>query len=241
MTTTAADMRQERGELSCPQGTRHLRRRPVAASIANLWQNRSVAFMRGVLKQQVVGEYVRRLRVEAGMSLRTLATQTDFSPSFISQLENGQVSPSIRSMEKIAEALGVTLGAFFVALHEGEGGLIVHAADRSGLGSSWSNAEIESLSVRRRNPCLEAVLITLHAGGRSGKHPYGHTWEEFALVLEGKVALTLGPEKHVLKKGDAVTILPQELRLWENTTARAARILIVSSRSTNTSRPTPRT
>lgn len=193
--------------------------------------------MTRLLKQQVVGEHVRRLRLEAGMSLRTLATQTEFSASFISQVENGQVSPSIRSMERIAEALGVTLGAFFVGLAQGEGGLIVRASDRKGLSSSWSNAEIESLSTHNRNSRLEAMLITLHAGGRSGKHPYGHTGEEFGFVIEGKVTLTLGPEKHLLRKGDAVTILPGELCLWENGTSRTVRVLIVSGRFTRASRP----
>lgn len=196
--------------------------------------------MKTLLKQQLVGEHVRRLRAEAGMSLRTLAAQTDFSPSFISQVEKGHVSPSIRSMEKIAEALGVTLGAFFAALAEGEGGLVVRAADRKGLSSSWSKAEIQSLSALRANSRLEPVLITLHAGGRSGKHPYAHAWEEFAFVLEGKPTLTLGPDKHELRTGDAVMIRPQELRLWENTASRAARILVVSSPFTSASRPTRR-
>jgi len=39
------------------------------------------------------------------MYLRTLAEKTDFSPSFISQVENRQASPSISSIEKIALAL----------------------------------------------------------------------------------------------------------------------------------------
>ncbi len=75
-----------------------------------------------LLKQRVVGEHVRRLRTDGGLSLRALAGQTGFSPSFISQLENGQVSPSISSMERIAEALGVTLGEFFVAAAGGRAG-----------------------------------------------------------------------------------------------------------------------
>jgi transcriptional regulator with XRE-family HTH domain len=193
--------------------------------------------MRPLLKQQVVGQHVRRLRLAAGMSLRALGARTGFSASFISQVENGQVSPSIRSMEKIAEALGVSLGAFFVTLAEGEGGLIVRASDRRGLSSSWSKAEIQSLRALRANSLFEPVLITLRAGGRSGKHPYGHAGEEFAFVLGGRVTLTLGPQKHALRKGDAVIIRPQELRLWENPTGRAARILIVSSHFTGATRP----
>jgi len=183
-----------------------------------------------LLKQQIVGKHVRRLRTENGTSLRGLASQTGFSPSFMSQVENGQVSPSISSMERIAEALGVTLGEFFAAAAGGEGGLIIHAADRQGLSSGWSSAEIEALSVLRPTTRLEPVLITLRPGGRSGKHPYAHPREEFAFVLDGRVTLTLGPERHRLKKGDAATILPQELRLWVNESARPARILIVSAR-----------
>lgn len=183
-----------------------------------------------LLKQQIVGKHVRRLRTENGISLRGLASQTGFSPSFMSQVENGQVSPSISSMERIAEALGVTLGEFFAAAAEGEGGLIVRAVDRQGLTSAWSSAEIEALSMPRPAVRLEPVLITLHPGGRSAKHPYAHSREEFAFVLEGRVTLTLGPDRHRLKKGDAATILPQELRLWVNEFARPARILIVSGR-----------
>lgn len=175
------------------------------------------------------------------MSLRALGSRTGFSASFISQLENGQVSPSIRSMERIAEALGVSLGAFFAALAEGERGLIVRASDRDGLSSSWSKAEVRSLGALRASSLFEPVLITLHAGGRSGKHPYAHTSEEFAFVLDGRVALTLGPEKHLLGKGDAVTIRPRELRLWENPTSRPAYILVVSSRLAAATRATRRT
>jgi quercetin dioxygenase-like cupin family protein len=164
------------------------------------------------------------------MSLRALAGQTGFSASFISQLENGQVSPSISSMEKIAGALGVTMGEFFAAAAEGEGGQVVRAAGRSAIGSQWSNAEIEGLSSMKENQRLEPVLITLAPGGRSGKHPYPHPREEFAFVLEGEVRLTLGPERHALGAGDAAMILPKELRLWENSSAQPARVLVVSLR-----------
>jgi transcriptional regulator with XRE-family HTH domain len=186
--------------------------------------------MTTLLKQQAVGTHVRRLRTERGISLRELARQTDFSASFMSQVENGQVSPSISSMEKIATALGVTMGEFFAAAAQGEGGLIVRAADRAALGSWWSSAEIEALSPMKPSQRLEPVLITLKPGGRSGKHPYPHPREEFAFVVEGKIDLTLGPQKHALEAGDAVMILPKELRLWENPNALPARVLVVSVR-----------
>jgi transcriptional regulator with XRE-family HTH domain len=186
--------------------------------------------MASTLKQQAVGTHVRRLRTERGLSLRALARQAEFSASFMSQVENGQVSPSISSMEKIAAALGVSMGEFFAAAAHGEGGLVVRAAERATLGSGWSSAEIEALSPMKASQRLEPVLITLEPGGRSGKHPYPHPREEFAFVIEGRVSLTLGPEVHALSAGDAVMVLPRELRLWVNPFPVAARILVVSLR-----------
>jgi len=182
-----------------------------------------------VLKQDAVGAWVRRLRTDQGMTLRALAARTDFSPSFISQVENGTVSPSIASMEKIAGALGSSLSECFAAAASGEANLIVRTSDRMQMTSRWSKARIEALSpVTGRR--LEPWLITLDPGGRSAKHPSIHRSEEFAYVLEGKPTLTLGPEEHVLRPGDAVTIRARELRRWENKTASVVRILNVSAR-----------
>lgn len=190
---------------------------------------RATASRRPLLKQQAVGQHVRDLRTAAGLSLRALAERTDFSPSFISQVENGQVSPSIASMERIAASLGVSLGEFFAAAARGEGGSVVRAQERAVLSSSWSSASVAALSPMSGQRRLEPVLITLDPGGRSGKHPSPHSTEEFAFVLEGEVRLTLGPEPHDLRAGDAVTILPRELRLWENRGRVPARVLVVSA------------
>ena len=186
--------------------------------------------MTRLLKQQAVGEHLRRLRTRCGLSVRDLAARTGFSPSFISQVENGHASPSINSMELIARAVGVTLGEFFAATAEGRGGQVLKASQRQALQSGWSNATVEMLG--KANEALEPVQITLNAGGRSGKHPAGHPSEEFALILEGSVTLTLGPEDHVLEAGDSVTILPGELRVWYNHGTVPARFLLVSSRAT---------
>ncbi len=190
--------------------------------------------MSPALKQQVVGEHVRRLRTRLGLSVRDLASRTSFSPSFISQVENGQASPSISSMERIAHILGVSLGEFFAVAGEARGGRVLKATHRQVLESGWSNATVEILSevVER----IEPMVITLGPGGRSGKHPYGHATEEFGLVLEGEMTLTLGPQDHVLGPGDAVTILPGELRVWRNPGTSPARVLVVSLRSPASSR-----
>jgi transcriptional regulator with XRE-family HTH domain len=180
---------------------------------------------------QVIGEHIRRLRLKRHVSVRAFAAQTGFSPSFISQLENGQVSPSLGSMQKIADALGVTLGEFFVAVAGDEEALIVHPVERRRLESTWTDAKLEALGPMARSRRLEPVLAIFGPGGKSGKHLHSHSHEEFAFVVKGRVMLAFGDEENELGPGDAVTLPAQSPHRWENRGKDTVEILLVSSRT----------
>jgi transcriptional regulator with XRE-family HTH domain len=173
-----------------------------------------------------LGRRVRQLRGTTGQSVRAFADATGFSASFISQLENGDVSPSLGSLEKIAEALGVALRDLFVDAEE-PSTLIVRRNERPHTESSWSRARIEALGIAGQR--LAAMLITLDPEGRSGKRPRAHPKEEFAFVLDGDVRLTLGEDEHDLRKGDSAILPAGVPRLWVNAASREARVVIVSA------------
>ncbi len=176
-----------------------------------------------------VGSLLRELREMRRMSVRTLAAKAGFSASFISQVEHGLASPSIASLEKLAAALGVTLAEFFQT-GEWRGPAVVRAEQRARIESAWPGAEIESLGVDR-NRKLEPVLITLRAGGASGKHPHGVPREQFAFVVSGEVTLVLDGAELLLRQGDAVTILASRPFRWVNSWGKDVQLLIVSSRT----------
>jgi transcriptional regulator with XRE-family HTH domain len=181
---------------------------------------------------QIIGEHIRRLRLRRHVSVRAFAAQTGFSASFISQLENGQVSPSLGSLQKIAEALGVTLGEFFAATASGsEEDLIVRPSERRRLDSTWTDAHLEALGSMTRSRRLEPVLAIFGPGGMSGKHVHSHSREEFAFVIRGKVALTLGDEENELGPGDAVTLPAHAPHRWQNRGAETVEVLMISSRA----------
>jgi transcriptional regulator with XRE-family HTH domain len=187
-----------------------------------------------------LGTALRRLRGVAQLSLRALAEKTGFSASFLSQVENGQASPSIASMERIAAALGVTMAQIFDGLEPANASPpVIRAVARVTLNSEWSKARIEALSLTGPGSRLEPVLLTLAPGGTSGTRPYSSNREEFALVMEGTVVLTLkgreqrggGPEqRHELRSGDAATIRVGIARRWQNLSRAPVQILIVSAR-----------
>lgn len=176
-----------------------------------------------------VGELLRELREKRRLSVRSLAGKAGFSPGFISQVENGQASPSIASLEKIAAALDVTLVEFFQAGEAGSS-VVVRADQRPRLESGWSKADIESLGVDRPTR-LEPVLITLRASGTSGKRPHSLPREQFVFIVSGEVTLLLDGAEQVLTRGDAVTIFPQKPFRWVNSSGGPTQLLVISSRA----------
>jgi transcriptional regulator with XRE-family HTH domain len=62
---------------------------------------------------ELVGEKIRFLRQQRGLSQEKLALKADLNSSFLGLVERGQKSPTIDSLEKIATALDVTLEELF--------------------------------------------------------------------------------------------------------------------------------
>jgi len=149
----------------------------------------------------------------------------DFSASFLSQIENGQCSPSISSMEKIANALGVTLGQFFLSANQ-QVVNIVRASDRAHMALDWSRAEIASLG--SLSNASRASMLIIKPGGLTGKHATPSISDEFAIVFEGKVVLKLTESEQVLERGDSVTIVAGTGRQWRNESDALAEILVIS-------------
>ncbi|MBI4001831.1 MAG: cupin domain-containing protein [Nitrospira defluvii] len=179
-------------------------------------------------KELHVGDIVRRFRRHRHLSVRMLAAKCGFSPSFISQVELRQASPSIASTERIASALGVTLGEFFRAVDPSPPA-VIRADARPVVQSEWSQAKIEALGPFSADSQLEPMVITIQPGGASGHKPYVRQAEQLAVVLQGTVELTLEEDVHDLKRGDAAGIPPGNRHCWRNKSQRPAQILIVTA------------
>lgn len=184
------------------------------------------------MSKENLAQSLRSLRESRHVSLRTLAEQAGYSASFLSQVENGQVSPSIASMERIATALGVTLAQFF---HHAEGGQgkVIRRDHRAWMNLEWSRAEIESAGSLDGGSQLSGILVKLKVGGLSGKDARPSPNDEFAFVYQGEVVLTLEGTEELLMSGDSVVIPAGVNRRWRNDTPQAVQILIVSAKASS--------
>lgn len=176
-----------------------------------------------------IGRELKRLRLQAGLSLRAFAAGCQFSPSFVSQVETDQVSPSIGSLARMTSALGVTLSDLFEAESAADVS-VVRGDSRSGFRSAWSRARVDSLIPRTRASRLDAFLVTIEPGGRSARESEERGVDQFAMALRGPVVLSYGQERIRLRTGDSVLIRKRAAHAWSNPGRADIEILIVSLR-----------
>ena len=95
-----------------------------------------------LLRERVALKLKARRRQQQ-LSLRALAARVGFSASFLSQVELAQVSPSLGSLDRIAQALGMHLSDLLSEPATANGPVLHHRRQAS-LRSEWSHATIES-------------------------------------------------------------------------------------------------
>lgn len=174
-----------------------------------------------------ISNKLKKLREEAKLSLRDLGEKTGLSASFLSQIELGQVSPSIASLENIANALNVHITHFFDDQTKPDS-VVMRKGERKRIYSQGSKAIIQPLAHKISKKKIEPLMLTLEVGGESGEHPYSsHHGEEFGIIIEGKVQFTLEKKLYLLEDGDSVYFNSTKPHKWENIGDMEAIIILV--------------
>jgi transcriptional regulator with XRE-family HTH domain len=63
-----------------------------------------------------LGRRVRKLRLEKGLSMDDLALECDLEKSQIYRIENGKISPQIKTIKLIADGLQISLSDLFIGI-----------------------------------------------------------------------------------------------------------------------------
>ena len=162
----------------------------------------------------MLGKRLKEFRKARGFSLEELARRTGFSKSFLSQIENGKNSPSIASLKKITQALGVSIADIF-AEEDGERVYFLKKADRKAFEMVKDKVIFEFGSSKVPNRRMEVIFFTLLPGGES-EGEYAHEGEEFGTVLEGTLVLELGGREYRMEPGDSIYFTSSIPHRWRN-------------------------
>ena len=161
--------------------------------------------MLSTLKDEIslrTGRAVKQYREAAGFSLRTLAALSGISSSMISDIERGTKSPTVITVVRLAQALGVSAAALvdgrtspaprIRVLRRGEGAGGEHPARWKSLGPAAPGSRIDFLRYQIP-PSTVLGPATAHAPGTV----------EHMHVATGTVRVIVGDETAELAAGDS--------------------------------------
>lgn len=161
-----------------------------------------------------VGQRLKDLREERNMSMRALAKRSGLSANALSMIERGLASPSVSTLNKLADALGVPITAFFRAEVTRLDVVFRKAAERPRV--PFMRGLWEGLGGEEFNGRLEAFLITLENGGNSGVYEIAHHGHEFVFCLRGTLEYCVEGTTYLLEPGDSLIFAASLKHRWRN-------------------------
>ncbi|WP_276120007.1 helix-turn-helix domain-containing protein [Pararhizobium qamdonense] len=155
-----------------------------------------------------IGHEVRAFRKKLGITVTDLATATGISLGMLSKIENGNISPSLTTLQSLSRALGVPVTAFFRRYEEPRNAVFVKAGEgveleRRGTRAGHQYNLLGHIDNNTAGVVVEPYLITLTAD--SDTFPaFQHEGMEFLYMLEGEVVYRHGDRLFSMQPGDSL-------------------------------------
>jgi transcriptional regulator with XRE-family HTH domain len=184
------------------------------------------SFMREATSVNVATS-LRELREARGISMRTLATKSGLSANALSMIERGKTSPSVSTLYKLADALGVSITAFFGTETEKKQVVFLKSDERSRM--SFTRGVFEGLGGAQFSGHVEPFMLTLESGAASGPHGIVHTGHEFVFCLRGKLEYQVDKQIFQLEAGDSLLFASKLQHKWKNPSGNVTTALIIIS------------
>jgi transcriptional regulator with XRE-family HTH domain len=176
-----------------------------------------------------LGQRIKALRAERQLQQRQLAEKAGLTPSMLSQIESGRLTPSLHTLGKLAAALGMPIAALFESAPNGR----LHVSrkkDYPVVSFDGSTEKWHVLGAGLFQGKIRAVVSSLGPRGKGVKTDkviLDSGQMKLFYVIEGKVALHYNGEAHRLEAGDSAYLDGGTPHGWENVGPRTARALWV--------------
>lgn len=166
-----------------------------------------------------LGQRLRALRVSRGLSLRSVAGMVQITPGALSQIENGDNTPSLGTLRKLVKALGSTLAEFFAAEERRESardGIVFRAGQLVSV-VSGKGLRFLGLPGQGSGRVIQLLYETYAPKyGDTGDAPYSHQGEEGGFCIAGTIEMTVGDRREILGPGDAYYYSSKLPHRWRN-------------------------
>ena len=176
-------------------------------------------------EDNLVGEQLREIRTGQGLSLRSLANLSGLNINTLSLIENGKNSPSVSTLQQIAQALKVPITAFFASTPVKQDVIFTRGDQRPEV--NFDNARMQDLGKDFTFDTIQPFAVDLQSGFSSGEKLIIHPGYEFVYCLKGRLVYSVNQNDFLMHPGDSLLFEAQLPHQWKNPYPEAAQILLV--------------
>lgn len=168
-----------------------------------------------------IGEKIKEIRIEKGISYDMLANETGLSVDKLKQIEAGDQLPPVGTLLSLARALKVD-SSFL--LDEAKTNMSRRA---KAFAKRTSNYAYTALTPGADTKRMKAFLVSIDPMKAHDGVGYQHEGEEFVYVLAGKIELTVGEHVNTLDAGNSLHFNSGIQHMIRNISRKTAELLVV--------------
>ena len=171
------------------------------------------------VKTQSLGERIRKMRESRNLDLNQLAHRVGFDPKYLTEIEEGKISPPVGTLIQISRALAIDSASLLSDEKKEE--------RRQSHRKRTKAYSYQSLTPDAEDKHLWAYLVTLDPKKEHEMVAYQHEGEEFVYVLDGRVQILVGDEAHDLRKGASLHFNSGTKHNLKNLSTKQSKLIVV--------------
>jgi len=180
---------------------------------------------------EALGQKIKTLRENKGMSLDEMSKMTGFDVETLSKIEKNEIQPQLGTVIKLSKALDSALGRL-VSGHGDKLYSITRKNERKSVPRATTSKTggqklytYKSLAPEVKGRHMEALLVQLEE--YPDQEVSVHEGEEFIFVIDGVVLLKIGEESFELDPGDSAYYLSTTPHLLSAKDGKATIVAVV--------------
>ncbi len=167
-----------------------------------------------------IGTLLRKYRKERKLTLKTVAEKATISEGFLSQVENDVNSPSVDTLMRICNVLGVNAGDLISQVSKREKMVLIRKSEWDEIDLSPSGFVTRRFFPPEYRTIIDSSVLVIEPGKSIPVRKNIKNAQEVLCVLKGSIELMLSDETLLMAEGDSVHFWsnPESQKITNNST-----------------------
>jgi transcriptional regulator with XRE-family HTH domain len=182
--------------------------------------------MRNNPQQISIGEQLKKIRIDRDLSIRDMSDICGLAVNTLSLIENGKTTPTINTLNIIANSLRIPITIFFENNQVCQKVDFIKYFDQNEETTQYGTI-FSILSCNNRSEFFEPYIIKISPISTWGTNEITHSGYEFILCLNGTLEISISNDLFILKQGDSLLFNSQKPHLWKNPSGHETSFLLI--------------